>query len=255
MPAVRALERLRAFLLNAVLASAALAEPTTSVTTPGKVGGVNLSWGDCGAAGRSNLEFACSTDTTMQRLVASYVAPAGVAGFLGLSAQLTVSTSAALPDFWKHGADFCRGGTALASSFDFTRDSSCADFFYGGAVGGHAVIVGGVQAANRATILLQCAVPLDSKGPLKEGREYYAFALSFAAPRAAAGDTCRGCEVPACITLDQIQLFQPPEAHFDPILAKPSPRSHVTWQGGPAACPGTPAVAGKPWGQVKTIHR
>lgn len=239
-------------LLVAVGSFRAVAEPAGPKVTQAPSGGINLSWGDCGKAGAGNLAFACGTDTVVPRLVASYVAPAGMAGFLGLSAQLTVTTAEALPDYWKHGADYCRGKTALASDFDFTRDTTCADFYAGAAVGGQGYVVESV-ASNRARILLQCAVPYDSRGALTEGREYYGFALRFLPERAGA-DTCRGCETPVCVNLDQIQLFQPEEARFDPVLSKAVSRAHVTWRGGPAQCPGTPAQT-KGWGQVKRIHR
>ena len=42
--------------------------------------------------------------------------------------------------------------------------------------------------------------------------------------------SCAGCDVPTCIVLNSIQLFQPPDANFDPVITNPQYRNFVAWQ-------------------------
>jgi hypothetical protein len=68
--------------------------------------GINLAWDDCGEAGTELRKFACDVNSgTPFALVASFVPPAGVAEFLGLSATLMVESDAEiLPDLSGHGS-------------------------------------------------------------------------------------------------------------------------------------------------------
>ncbi len=194
-------------------------------------GGINLSWDDCGTAGTRTKLFACDTNAGFpSTLVASFEPPAGVDQFLGVSADLTITSEAALPDWWKHGSGFCRGTTALATSFDFTSGpSTCVDFSSGLAAGGYAYDVA-FGASNRARLRVQYAVPYDNRGPVAPGTEYYAFKVNLMNSKSSGTGSCAGCNVPVAIGLNSIQLFQPLEFNFDPTITTPLNSAVAYWQ-------------------------
>lgn len=186
--------------------------------------GINLSWTDCGAAGTPTTTFLCNSNTGLNTLIGSFVPPAGIDQFLGLSGQIdiTVGTNplTPLPAWWQHGGAGCRGTTGLSTSFDFTGGPfSCADFFGGQAAGGFAYDIGFGTQLNRARLRITCAVPFDNRGPVDPATEYYAVKVNLlhAKTVGAPPTGCNtGCSDPACIVLNEIQLFQPPESLNDP---------------------------------------
>src|SRR5205823_13109097 len=101
-----------------LLAASTLVVLSASTAT---AAGINLSWNDCGILGAQTLGFACNTNTGLPfTMIGSYIPPAGINGLVGLSSQIDIVTdSATLPDWWAHGAVFCRGTTGLSTSFDF----------------------------------------------------------------------------------------------------------------------------------------
>lgn len=222
--------------------------------------GINLSWNDCGSAGTQNATFACNTNTGLPfSAVASYVPPAGIARFLGLASQMDIYTElATLPDWWKHGTSGCRGTSGLAVNFDFTSGPFvCQDFYVGQAAGGFAYDVG-FGSAGRARFRIQCAVPFDNLGPIDAGFEYYAYKANFTRSKTSGTGFCDGCQYSACLVLNEIQLFQPPDALNDPRLYNSLERSFITWQlpvGGPIGCPLSTPTRNSSWGRVKSMYR
>jgi len=203
--------------------------------------GVNLSWDDCGEYGVSGKTFACNTNAGSPfTLVASFGPPSGIEAYLGLSAMLTIGNpSGSLPDWWKHGTAACRGGTALSSSFDFLGGPfSCQDVFLGQAAGGLFYQIGPLP--SNARLLVQAAIPLGTEGPLGPGVEYYGFKINIFRSRTTGTGSCAGCDVPMCIQLNEIQLFQPDEMNFNPKLMDPMRSNIATWQGASSCVISTP---------------
>jgi hypothetical protein len=179
--------------------------------------------------------------------------------FLGVSSQIDIFTSDPnLPDWWKHGSGQCRTTTGLAVSFDFTSNpTSCTDFYVGQAAGGFAYDVG-FGTPNRARFRIQCAVPFDNRGPVSSTVEYSAYRVNLLRSKTTGSLSCPGCEVSACIVLNDVQLFQPPELLFDPLIFNPADRNFATWQtplGGPPGCPFATPTKQATWGQVKSLYR
>ena len=221
--------------------------------------GINLSWNDCGTTGVGTLAFACNTNAGAPlSLVASFVPPANVNSFLGISAQIDINTGTALPDWWKHGTGLtdCRGTTGLATSFDFTSGPfTCVDFYAGQAAGGFAY-----QAAfltsNRARFRIQCAVPIDNKGPVDSATEYYAFKANMLKSKTTGAGSCAGCTQEACIVLNTIQLYQDPSAGNDPEISAAQNQNYVTWQSATIAnCPQSTPTRSTTWSKVKSLYR
>src|SRR5438552_18447811 len=174
-------------------------------------GGINLSWNDCGAAGTANQTFACNVTTGAPfTAVASFIAPHPLPQFVGLASQVDVTTDqATLPDWWAHGTGFCRGTTGMSVSFDFTSGPfSCTDFWAGQAAGGFAYDVG-FGSPDRARMRIQCAIPFGTQAPVDPSSEYVAYRVTITRAKATGTGSCAGCSNPACIVLNEIQLFQP----------------------------------------------
>ncbi len=222
--------------------------------------GINLSWNDCGTFGTQNTTFACNSNSGAPFiLIGSFIPPAGVDQFLGESAQMDIKTDqATLPDWWAHGTGFCRSTTGMSVSFDFTAGPfTCADFFVGAAAGGSAYDVG-FGTPNRGRLRVTCAVPIDNRGPVDASTEYYAFKVSLLRAKTTGAGSCAGCANSACIVLQDIQLFQPPDQNNDPDITSPANRNYATWQlpvDGPAGCVLSTPTKSRTWGQVKSLYR
>jgi len=219
--------------------------------------GINLSWDDCGLAGTPSKTFDCATTTGVPfTMYASFVPPPGITEFLGISSQMDITSIGALPDWWKHGTTQCRGTAGMSVSFDFTSGPfNCTDFFVGQAAGGSAydVAFGG---PNRARLRVQCAVPIDNRGPVNQSSQYYAYKVSLQRSKSTGTGSCVGCDVPMCIVLNEIQLFQPPSAGNDPSITNPANSNYVTWQAATVpGCPASTPTRNSSWGQVKSLYR
>jgi hypothetical protein len=224
--------RPRRALLVVLALAAALAAPAIA-----RAAGINLSWDDCGAAGSSLKSFTCATTSPPANLVASFEAPTGVRELLGLTGELRVAATS-LPDWWKHGAGQCRGTNGMSVNFE-PAGSACNDFWAGRAVGGISYEVG-AYGPNTARLKVACAIPFDDRAPIPSEGQFYGFNVRIQPTRISGTGACAGCEDPVTVTLENIQLFQPPERAFDPVITQPLQGTTVHWQG---VTGGTPAIA------------
>lgn len=248
--------------LLAVTASTAMAQ-----------GGINLSWNDCGSNGLSNLTFACNSNTGAPfTMIASCIAPVPLPQFLGVSARIDIrnggstQTPGNLADWWAHGTGLCRGATALSANFDFVSGPfTCLDWAGGTAAGGSLYQVGGIippqggglAGPDVATLLVQCAIPAGTEVAVDEVTELYAFKVNVTRAKTTGTGNCTGCNTPACIVLNNIQMFQPLEQNNDPILNSPINSNFVSWQALPSSppCPEATPTRSSSWGQVKSLYR
>jgi len=182
-----------------------------------RIGGIsdgpylNLSSDDCGTSGHETKTFACDVNTGQPfALFGSITPPNDVHAFVGMMATMTVhSSSASLPDWWKFGsAAFCRGTSAMTSSFDFTAGpAGCADAYFSLAQGGYAYDVG-FGAADRGRLRVQCAVPAADSVDLSAGVEYGLFRVNLLRSKTTGSGSCAGCSQPMTISLDEVELFK-----------------------------------------------
>ena len=240
---------------NIVIAGAMLVLGASAASASG----INLSWTNCGTFGVQNVTFACAVNSGSSQMFASFDPPAGVTAMGGMSAQIDITTDQAnLPDWWKHGTGQCRGTAALPVSFDFTSGPpDCADYWLGQAAGGTAYDVG-FGSPSRARFRVQAAIAAGTELPVDAGTEYYAFKATLQRTKSTGTGSCAGCLNSACIVLNEIQLFQPLELQFDPIITNPRERQFITWQNpatGPSGCPLSTPTKSKTWGQVKSLYR
>lgn len=220
--------------------------------------GINLAWDDCGTFGTASKTFDCASNSGAPfTMVASFIPPTGINEFLGVSSQIDITTtSPTLPDWWKHGTGLCRSTTGLSVSFDFTSGPfSCADFNAGQAAGGFAYDVG-FGTPDRARLRVQYAVPFDNRGPVDPSTEYYSYKVNLQRAKSTGTGNCAGCSTPACIVLNTLQLFQPPDALNDPEISNPAASNYVTWQAASVPnCPLSTPTHNSSWGQVKSLYR
>jgi Secretion system C-terminal sorting domain len=212
-------------------ADASFAQPT-----------INLAWDDCGSAGISTKDFACDANTGDPfTLVASFQPPSDVNQFLGVSAVIQIDGDE-LPDWWRHGLASCRGGTEIFPSFD-GWGTTCTDFWAGRAGGGLTYEIGWSGPTN-ARLRIQAGVADADNGPIDSNLEYYAFKVRVSRSNSSGSGACAGCQNRMQISLDEIQLFQLPEAGFDPVITLPKTSTVVSWQAPTAPPPPTPVVEG-----------
>lgn len=233
--------------------------------------GINLSWDDCGTAGAQRQEFACNTNTGVPfRLIGSIVPYQTVGAVVGASAQINVfGTQAQLPDWWKFGSTACRGSTALSVSFDFQSDGpyTCTDPWLTRARG---MMTYEVMNATDARIRISAAMPEGETFAFESGTEYYVFRINLGRSRTTGTGSCAGCSMPACLLLDNIQLFQHPSQQNDPWDSVPANSNVASWHGayifiwddfengrsGIGCAPDQPTQGARStWGAVKSLYR
>lgn len=220
--------------------------------------GINLAWNDCGTFGQATNSFDCASNSgTPFTMVPSFIPPAGVNSFVGISIQIDITTpTATLPDWWKHGVGQCRGSNALSTDFNFVGGPfNCGDPYQGAGAGGYAYDVG-FGSPNRARLRIQAAVPADQPQALDPSTEYYAAKVVINRTKSTNSGLCTGCSTPACIVLNDIQLFQPLEVNFDPDISTPANSNFVTWQSPVVpGCPQSTPNKSSSWGQLKSLYR
>ena len=220
--------------------------------------GINLSWADCGTFGTQNMTFACNANAGLAgSAVGSFIPPANINQFVGISAQLDVTTDqATLPDWWGDNATGCRGAAGVSPNFDFTAGPfNCVDPYSGTAAGGMVYDIG-FGTPNRARVILQCAIPTEE--PLDAATEYYGFKFNISRTKTTGLGSCAGCQFPACLVLNSFQLFQNPVAGNDPVIVNAINRNFVTWQSAPNTippCPQSTPTRRDTWGRVKSLYR
>jgi len=221
-------------------------------------GGINLSWGDCGAAGVQNKTFACTTNSlTGAIMVASVVAPQALDQLNGEESVMTLQTNqATLSPWWQIATGGCRGTTAASVSFDFTGGPfTCTDPWSGGGAGGMNAQPG-FDGPNRERIRTIGAIP--GSTAIDGTTEYYVFKITLLGAKTTGTGSCAGCDDGACIVLDMIRLTQPlGVGDFDVYTTLN--RSFVQWQPGASSisggCPAATPTQNKTWGSVKSLYR
>jgi len=250
-------------IVAAVVATALFA---TSARSAGFYPGINLSWDDCGTNGIQVRNFACDTNSGLHTMIGSFVAPEGVEAMSANEVIMDLdSETPEMPAWWQMRTGLCRAGS-LSGNFDFTDGyPSCYDYWQGGAIGSFAM---DPPVGNRVRIKGVFALPTGDPRitSIDYGAEVYSFKLRVNNAKTIGPAACGGCEMGACIVLNQIKLAQPvPRPSI--TLNSPADRLFVSWQC-PAhpfyydhsryyclfpSCP-TPARA-HTWGQIKQLYR
>jgi hypothetical protein len=223
-------------------------------------GGINLVWNDCGS-GATNKSFRCDTNSGSHLLVASFDPDETIPALIGGSAAVDFqSASPTVPSWWQLAAGGCRDG---ALQLDLSASSqSCTATWPAPATGSLSYVNCG--SPNRARIQVSWGVPEAQAAQVEPGTEYFAFRLALNNSRTIGSESCAGCEVPVCLVLPAIWLYQPAGMGHHALYA-PLVNQFATWQGGAVGgvgcygpfllCPLPTAALNRTWGQIKTLYR
>jgi hypothetical protein len=246
-------------LKQALLVTLFLALPASAFAT-----GINLYWNDCplGDGARTNQNFACDTNAGASTLVASFEPPFGITKLVAASAVIDIEwNGSTVPSWWRPDAGECRDGS-LSVSFLGQASGSCADY-WSNATGDLLFVHAPYGDPNNVRIVVTWSIPEAMAGPVLQGNEYYAFQLVFDHSKTTGDSACVGCNVPACIVITEITLYQPPGLG-DYRVCYVLNSQFATWQGGAVGGPGCPPVdqpqcitpaVNRTWGQIKGIYR
>jgi hypothetical protein len=233
---------------------------------------INLAWRNCitvttgTLSAQANVTYACDASATSPfRLVSSFISPGALNHFVGVQAVLDIQTAdPTLPDFWKLGTGECREGAFgfPVPLLNVGNTASCRNPWAGGNTGGGYQYLTGFESPARARVLL--AFARDTEAILANAQQYIATMSTLDMFKDAdVGDgECVGCAVPACLVLNQIELYQTagqtlPEQDIY-ILNTEAQRRYVTWQGGAvggSGCPAATPTRNATWGSVKSLYR
>jgi hypothetical protein len=232
---------------------------------------INLAWNNCItlATQAANKSYLCDGSAPAPfKGVMSFAAPAALAHFVGIQAVLDIQTAdPTLPDYWRMGLGECRDGSFIfpASLTGIGNTASCKNPWAGGATGGGAQYTSQYGSPARARVLF--AFARDTDVQLINGAQYLAGVFTIDTFKDFDDGTigtgqCDGCLVPACLVLNQVELYQvagqtPPQQDIY-FLNTAGTRQYVTWQGGAvggSGCPAATPTRKATWGSVKSLYR
>jgi hypothetical protein len=230
-----------------------------------RAAGVNLGWNDCPAGGTYTLTrtFACNTNTGLNTLVGSFVAPAGVIQMSANEVVMDVQTGGAtLAPWWTMAAGQCRAAASVAGDFNFVGGPfTCVDYWQAGAIGSLSWSVL-PNTTNRCRIKGVFALPAGDARitSVPVDLEVYSFKCNINNAKSTGLGACAGCNAEACIVLNEITINQPaPDPPRTPIT-NPAASSHVIWQAWTTLdpnnlCPAVTPTRNKTWGSIKALYR
>jgi hypothetical protein len=244
---------------------------------------VNLRWDACYSDGGAwNKTFACNVNFGTEQLVGSFELAQPLDNVLSAQIVLDIrSASPALPAWW----ELAFSGGCRSRSMDFRPTGSptpgvCAypGIGTGGGLGAYSV---GLQGPSHVRLGGGFASPTNQPKNLLAGVEYYTFFVLIDHAKTAGTGSCGGCDVPVCLFLSRISLFQRGAStaaiHLD-RGANWLGSQYATWQTGypldvhQECDPGEPNCARRytsfgcvlsnpttsrrsTWGQVKALYR
>jgi hypothetical protein len=228
---------------------------------------VNLSWNNCYGVGlaAANKNYACDGSSVGNpfKLVMSFKNVIEMSAFVGTQCVIDVQTSApVLPDYWRFSDGECRVGVigypapligigtgAAGACQDVWSDVNSAGGFdwttgFGGPARGRLRTVFARQDPRPlayGTGAIAGVITIDPYGDVDTGD----------------GHVCVGCQVPGCLVLNSVEVFQvagtPPTDQY--AISGGNPQNWVTWQGGDPSCVGATPAKNKSWGSVKALYR
>ena len=240
--------------------------------------GIDLAWHDCitQPSAAQNVSYACDggSEGVPYRLVVSFVSPANLEHFVAADVELNfrANVSQPVPDWWRIGVGECREGAmaldATLTGIGTGATGACRNPWLGSPIGG------GYQWDDQGTsnggggfipgwAKLKIAVARETETTLEAGQRYVAAVVTLdPRPLASAEESCSGCELPACLALHEVALYQSagqvPPQYDGYYLRTVGIRLFVTWQGGSIGgngCPLEAPVRNTTWGAIKANYR
>jgi hypothetical protein len=218
--------------------------------------GVNLSWDDCSTSPASaNQDYACDGKLGSRvSLQGTFRNAYDVGNLYGLESTLMIVWPESVPDFWAVGPGGCDLNAFGLAHTSATPPCGTPSIFDSTLYGGYSV---DYPTPNRLLLRIDTSPnPYPNWPSLTAAELYPAFKVSFDVD-AGIAHACLGCDVPACIVLQSVEVFglYPTQ---DYLIVDPDTRNWCTWQGGAVAgagCPGSTPVQNRTWGAVKALYR
>jgi hypothetical protein len=246
--------------MKKLLITAALLAVTAS--TASAQGALFLSWANCYPqntlqVNRNDNCYVCPNSLD-QRIILSFTAPA-TANIVSTTSILDVQFGASQPDYWRFDAAGCRAGAASINLTYIGNATLCPDIM-GASVVQVPILAtfNGWKGPNTMRIVVENT--RDNFLAVTAGSHYTASQLNIthlkttvdcdATPTPDATPVCAGCNVPATIALNEMQVTPQSGGAF--IVTDPGARHYVNYFGGV----GVPtATQNKTWGAVKSLYR
>ena len=215
---------------------------------PAHATGSAIRWNSC--EGTANRNFACDRSTGTEVLVGSFQTPA-VIDLIGIDVFLRVTGPEGEVPAWWHmwAASDCRRASS-SLSVDVSGETECDDPWLGQAMPlytPHSIDARGLD------LRMVIAVPEQSFQVVSPGRTYAAFRLTINHARSNGPNACAGCDKPACIVIEQMNLVPSNRRNVElttGISGLGGFGNIATWQGGTPTC-GAGAPKTSTWGKLK----
>jgi len=229
---------------------------------------INLAWNNCitQASATDNVQYACNgTASGTVNLVASFIPPDALAGFVGAEMYLTIATEGGpLPDFWDLNFGGCRENSLYFPAYDNQTGTgtsgACQNPWSGSPSGGGFAFDLNYLGTGATRIRTSRAIAY--KRAMSAGQQYHGgvFTLDFLNSAETENEPfCAGCCTPVTITLTSIELYQEVGSAGGDIitLTAPATRNVVTWNS--LGCNGSSSIPTPTrktsWGKIKATYR
>lgn len=254
-------------LLTPILFAALLA----SAAPVARADALHLRWGACERdGGVMNRSFACNTNLGGDLLTASFGLTAPVPQVQRLSFTIVLATATyTLPAWWDVTSSAgCRAGALRADATNAPSAVACDDWAAGQAVA-FVTSVAAVPYYGAVSLRVTGDVAASAPVDLPAGPEWFAFHWGWSHARTTGTPACGGCDVPACIALHRIDLYDG-SGSLTPVRTvtvfdSPPAAAIATWQGGAGVvrtnqagftdCPAATPTHHSAWSALKSLYR
>lgn len=244
--------------LPAVLTSLTLCLACSNVSAAG----FNLSWGDCGVHGAALEPFACNTGAGHHDLIVSVVVTSNMPQVVGVEGVMFLSAGQGqmLQDWWRLAPGECRSGSISLVLDAAGNPASCPSIYHPSQLAG-GVAWDSQYGGDPSLARLRFVAATASGNPIVAGTEYTVARIRITNSGTGA---CGGCEFPACIGIESVNVVQPTGVGDERLLTEEF-RGHVGWQclsqfgaGRPSCWLGSGCATGTTqptWGLIKSMYR
>ena len=224
-------------------------------------GGLNLYWDGCSDGGLNNKVFACNTNSpTAFMMYASLILPHDMPLFAATTAVIDIRLSgAAIPAWWQTLTNQCSANRITVSYDAVGFATNCLDIWQGAlnlsVLQVQQGLTGPSHGPNTLRLNSGAAVPAGSElNNAADGSELVVCRVSISRAKTVGTGSCAGCDVGACIVLNECYAQQAP-GFGDYHITTPAVSNFVTWQSGAPSCPAATPTQSRTWGAVKGLYR
>jgi len=217
----------------------------TMVASSARAEGLNLSWDDCGTHGVVAKNFACDTNTGVDVLVPSLVAPSCTPTEMSWTIQFQYGDNPN-PDWWALGTGMCRSGSLVLTE-DMNGMTACQNFWLPqnpGVLWTYSALDYGFNMS-----VLIALVPPAVPQHINSTTEIYLGRILIDHQKTVGAGVCGGgCGLRGSMSLLSVSIIDA-VAGLLPTITQPASRQEVSWQ-----FDYTP-TRNRTWAEIKTLYR